>query len=146
MATIDITYLGDLHCRAVHMASGAELVTDAPPDIMGKGEAFSPTDLIATALGTCILTVMGTKAQAMGIDLTGATVAVDKAMASNPRRIGRLAAQVTIPCQLSARDRSVLEATAFSCPVHRSLSPEIDAPIAFIWGQTPPTKLFAPTE
>ena len=100
---------------------------------MGKGESFSPTDLVATALGTCILTVMGTKAQSMGIDIAGSTVTVEKEMASAPRRIGRLATSVRIPHQIADRDKKVLEATAFTCPVHKSMSPGVDMPITFEW-------------
>jgi putative redox protein len=135
MVAINIEYVGDLHCRATHLPSGAELITDAPADNMGKGETFSPTDLVATALGTCILTVMGTKAQSMGIDLSGSTVVVDKEMASGPRRIGRLATSVVIPHQISDRDKKVLEATAFTCPVHKSMSSEVDMPITFEWAE-----------
>jgi putative redox protein len=134
MVAIRIEYQGNLHCRATHGPSGVELITDAPADNMGKGESFSPTDLVATALGTCILTVMGTKAQSMGIDITGATVAIEKEMASAPRRIGRLATNVRIPHQIGDRDRKILEATAFTCPVHKSMSPEVDMPITFQWG------------
>jgi putative redox protein len=133
MVAVSIKYLGDLHCEATHGPSGAKLITDAPADNMGKGEAFSPTDLVATALGTCILTVLAMKAQAMRIDLTGATVVVDKEMASGPRRIGRLATRVAIPHQVADRDRKVLEAAAFTCPVHKSMSSEVEMPITFEW-------------
>ena len=133
MVAINIEYEGDLHCRAMHGPSGVELITDAPADNMGKGESFSPTDLVATALGTCILTVMGIKAQSMGIDIAGATVTVDKEMASNPRRIGRLATTVHILHHIADRDKKVLESAAFTCPVHKSMSSEIDMPIIFNW-------------
>jgi len=135
MVAIDIEYLGDLHCRARHGPSGVEITTDAPTDNMGKGDGFSPTDLVATALGTCILTVMGTKAQAMDIDITGSTVTVDKEMASGPRRIGRLTTRVQIPHRIADRDRKVLEAAAFTCPVHKSMSSDVDMPISFHWGR-----------
>ena len=133
MVAINIEYVGNLHCKATHAPSGVELITDAPADNMGKGETFSPTDLVATALGTCILTVMGTKAQSMGIDLTGSTVVVDKEMTSGPRRISRLATSVVVPHQISDRDRKVLEAAAFTCPVHKSMSSEVAMPITFEW-------------
>lgn len=133
MVAINIEYQGDLHCRATHGPSGAQLITDAPIDNMGRGESFSPTDLVATALGTCILTVMGTKAQSMGIDLAGSTVTVEKEMASQPRRISRLATNVHIPHQIADRDKKVLEATAFTCPVHKSMSHDVDMPISFKW-------------
>lgn len=133
MVAINIEYEGDLHCRATHCPSGVELITDAPADNMGKGESFSPTDLVATALGTCILTVMGIKAQSMGIDIAGAMVTVDKEMAINPRRIGRLATTVHILHHITDRDKKVLESAAFTCPVHKSMSSEIDMPIIFNW-------------
>lgn len=133
MVVINIEYIGDLHCRARHGPSGAELITDAPADNLGKGEAFSPTDLVATALGTCILTVMGAKAQSMGIDITGSTVTVEKEMASGPRRIGRLATAVHIPHHVNDRDKKALEAAAFTCPVHKSMSSGVDMPISFAW-------------
>jgi putative redox protein len=133
MVAINIEYQGNLHCRATHGPSGVELITDAPADNMGKGESFSPTDLVATALGTCILTVMGAKAQSMGIDIAGTTVTVEKEMASGPRRIGRLATTVQIHHHIADRDKKVLEATAFTCPVHKSMSSEIDMPITFSW-------------
>ena len=133
MVAINIEYQGDLHCRVTHGPSGVQLTTDAPADNMGRGESFSPTDLVASALGTCILTVMGVKAQSMGIDLAGSTVVVEKDMASGPRRIGHLATSVHIPHQVADRDKKVLEATAFTCPVHKSMSPDIDMPIVFEW-------------
>ena len=134
MVAINIEYLGDLHCRATHGPSGTELFTDAPADNLGKGDGFSPTDLVATALGTCILTVMGTKAQSMSVDLIGSTVTVDKEMTTGPRRISRLSTRVAIPNQVADRDRKILEAAAFTCPVHKSMSPEIEMPITFSWG------------
>jgi len=135
MVAINIEYVGNLHCKATHVPSGVELITDAPADNMGKGETFSPTDLVATALGTCILTVMGTKAQSMGIDLAGSTVVVDKEMTSDPRRISRLATSVVVPHQIADRDRKVLEAAAFTCPVHKSMSSEVAMPITFEWSK-----------
>ena len=135
MVAINIEYVGNLHCKATHVPSGVELITDAPADNMGKGEAFSPTDLVATALGNCILTVKGTRAQSMGIDLTGSTVVVDKEMTSGPRRISRLATSVVVPHQISDRDRKVLEAAAFTCPVHKSMSSEVAMPITFEWSK-----------
>ena len=135
MVAINIEYVGNLHCKATHAPSGVELITDAPADNMGKGETFSPTDLVATALGTCILTVMGTKAQSMGIDLTGSTVVVDKEMTSGPRRISHLATSAVVPHQIADRDRKVLEAAAFTCPVHKSMSSEVAMPITFEWSK-----------
>ena len=134
MVSITMEYQGNLHCRAINDPSGMELFTDAPADNQGKAESFSPTDLVATALGTCILTVMGLKAQALNIDISGATATVEKAMASGPRRISRLATKIVIPHALSADQKRLLERTALTCPVHKSMSPEIEMPIDFIWG------------
>ena len=132
---ITVAYEGDLHCRAVHGPSGVQLATDAPVDNQGKGESFSPTDLVATALGTCILTVMGIKAQSLGLDIAGSTATVEKAMAAAPaRRIRRLSAIVHVPHDISADDQKRLEAAAKSCPVHKSLHSDIEAPINFCWG------------
>jgi putative redox protein len=133
MVAVSITYVGDLTCRATHGPSGSTLVTDAPADNQGKGEHFSPTDLVATALGTCILTVIAVKAESLGLDLYGATIVVEKEMASGPRRIGRLATTVTIPGRIAAREQKLLEAAARTCPVHKSISPEVEMPIAFYW-------------
>jgi putative redox protein len=134
MVTINVDYEGDLRCRATHGPSRSELITDAPVDNGGRGETFSPTDLVAMALGTCILTTMAFRAKSLGLDLAGATVNVDKEMATAPtRRIGRLSATVQIPGKIADRHQKVLEATAFSCPVHKSLSHEIDMPITFRW-------------
>jgi len=135
MVEIQIAYLGDLRCEARHGPSGTSLVTDAPIDNMGKGESFSPTDLMATALGTCMLTIMGIVAQRHQIDLQGARVKVTKEMATSPlRRIGRLAVEIHVPATLSQEDQQRLETAAHTCPVHKSLHPDIDAPVRFHFG------------
>lgn len=135
---IHITYEGQLHCAATHGPSGATLATDAPVDNQGRGESFSPTDLVATALGTCVMTIMGIVAERNQIDLAGTRIHVSKEMIQQPvRRIGRLPVIVTIPAekaaQVSATDRTKLETAARHCPVHQSLHPEIDSPIEFVW-------------
>jgi putative redox protein len=125
---IQLEYLGDLHCRATHGPSKSVLTTDAPVDNGGRGELFSPTDLCATALGSCVLTVMGLYARRKGLDIAGATAQVTKEMTSTPvRRIGRLTVAVTLPprANLSADDRAALERAAGTCPVKQSLHPEI---------------------
>ena len=110
--------------------------TDAPKDNMGKGESFSPTDLVATALGTCMLTTMGIVAQRLELDLTGATVRVEKHMTtSGPRKIARLPVEIRIPRTFSDEDRQRLENAALTCPVHKSLSADVDSPVAFTWGK-----------
>lgn len=135
MVQIQIAYQGQLRCEAVHGPSGTRLSTDAPKDNHGKGESFSPTDLVATALGTCMLTVMGIVAQRHNISLEGATVTVIKDMAAAPvRRIGRLTVDIRVPGQLNEEQRKLLENAAHTCPVHKSLQPDIEIPVAFHWG------------
>jgi putative redox protein len=136
MVQISIDYTGELHCSATHGPSKTELVTDAPLDNLGKGEAFSPTDLVATALGTCIATTMGIVAQKHGIDLRGMTVNVTKEMANDPRRIGRLTSEVRIPLPPDHPQRELLEKTGLGCPVHRSLPAEMERPTTFLWEGT----------
>jgi putative redox protein len=135
MVEITATYEGQLHCSATHGPSHATLATDAPKDNMGKGEAFSPTDLVATALGTCMLTTMGIVAQRHGIDMTGATIRVTKEMVSQPsRRIGRLPVEIAMPRELGEEDRQRLENAALTCPVAKSIAGEIQMPVTFKWG------------
>lgn len=136
MVEISIEYLGQLRCEAQHGPSGTKLTTDAPTDNMGRGESFSPTDLVATALGTCMLTIMGIVAQRDGIDLAGTRVKVTKEMATTPiRRIGRLTVEFHVPAALSEADQKKLEKAAMTCPVHKSLHPDIDIPIQFHFGK-----------
>jgi putative redox protein len=128
-------YLGGLQVRMTHGPSGATMTTEAPEDNGGRGAAFSPTDLVATALGSCILTVMGIVAARDGVRMEGATVRVEKHMATHgTRRIARLPVTVVMPAGVPEAARKKLEATAHACPVHKSLHPEIDAPIRFDWG------------
>jgi len=134
MVEIAMTYQGDLHCRVTHAPSGTEMTTDAPLDSHGKGESFSPTDLVATALGTCILTVMGIAARSMRIDLAGAKAIVRKEMVAKPaRRIGVLAVTIEVPALLDEAQRQRLIAAAMTCPVHKGLHPDIEMPIQFKW-------------
>ena len=135
--SIQIQYEGELRCTAMHGPSGAVLVTDAPVDNHGKGAAFSPTDLVATALGTCMLTVMGIFAQRHEIDLRGTTVSVTKEMTSTPvRRILRLSSEVRFPLAENHPHRLALERAALTCPVHHSLHPDIEKPVTFVWAAT----------
>ncbi len=135
MVAIQFEYQGDLHCRAIHGPSGSELNTDAPKDNQGRGEGFSPTDLVATALGTCMLTVMGIAARTLNIDISGATATVEKEMtAAPPRRIESLTVRIRVPQSISAENRQKLERAAHTCPVHKSLHPDIQTPIEFTWG------------
>ncbi len=134
MVEIKGRYTGELRCEAIHGPSGTKLVTDAPADNMGRGEMFSPTDLVATALGTCIVTTMAIVATRRGIDFSSATFHVEKHMATDPiRRIGRLPVTIRMSAAVSAEDRAVLERAAHTCPVHKSLHPDVEAPISFVY-------------
>jgi putative redox protein len=134
MVQIEITYQGGLRCQAVHAPSSQVITTDAPVDNHGKGEYFSPTDLVATALGSCLATVMGILADKEKIDLTGMKVCVKKEMTAVPRRrIGRLVVQVTIPCPITDDQKTKFERVANYCPVHESLHPDVEMPIEFIY-------------
>ena len=138
MVAIQIEYEGDLHCNAVHGPSHTELATDAPRDNQGRGESFSPTDLVATALGTCMLTIMGIMARTLQLDIAGTTATVEKEMTNAPpRRIASLAVKIHVPHPLSPEDQQKLERAAHTCPVHKSLHPDIQTPISFTWGVTP---------
>lgn len=132
--SISVEYQGGLRCLATHGPSGNQFVTDAPVDNHGKGESFSPTDLVATALATCMATVMNIKAAQKGYDITGMKVSVEKHMSADaPRRIVRLPVIIEIPLPADHPDRAVLEATALACPVHQSVHPDIEKPVTFVW-------------
>lgn len=134
MVEISIKYLGDLRCEARHEASGTVITTDAPVDNEGRGESFSPTDLAATSLGACMLTIMGIAARKQGVDLSDTKVKVLKEMTPQPpRRIAKLTVVFTIPLPASHEKRAMLEAAAKSCPVHLSLHPEVVQDMRFDW-------------
>ena len=133
MVEIRMSYEGDLRCRATHMPSNSTLLTDAPVDNQGKGEAFSPTDLVATALGTCMMTIMGIAAARMSLDLRGMTAVVTKEMTPPPRRIARIAVTFTIPGHFTDEQKQKLQNAALTCPVHKSLHPDVAAPVEFKW-------------
>ncbi len=134
MVQIEAVYEDNLRCKATHTDSGATLLTDAPRDNMGQGASFSPTDLVATALGTCMLTTMAIAAKKAGIVFTGATVRVIKAMATDPvRRIGKLTVEIVGPPHMNEEQRLLLEKAAVSCPVSRSLHPDVQTGIVFQW-------------
>jgi putative redox protein len=135
MVRIETEYQGDLHCVAVHTPSSTALATDAPVDNQGRGESFSPTDLIATSLGTCMLTTMGIVARTLDFDLNGATVTVEKEMSTTaPRKIVRLSVAIRVPQTTSPENQQRLENAANTCPVKRSIHPDIETPIEFVWG------------
>ena len=136
MPTVKITYLGDLRTTSTHLQSGNQLITDAPTDNMGKGEAFSPTDLLATAAGTCMLTTMAIVAQRDGIDLTDSEVEVTKIMSQTPpRKIARLEINLKLKTNIVLTDEQIkkLESAAHKCPVSLSLHPEVEQVITFEW-------------
>ena len=131
---INTVYEGGLRCVAIHGPSGTTLITDPPVDNQGKGESFSPTDLVATALGSCMATIMGIFAERHSIDLRGMAVRVRKEMITAPvRRIGKLAVEIRVPLAKDHPHREALERTALSCPVHQSVHPDIAMPVEFVW-------------
>ncbi|WP_309384547.1 OsmC family protein [Cerasicoccus frondis] len=134
MVEITATYKGQLRTVATHTESGVQLITDAPVDNHGKGESFSPTDLCATALINCMATIMGIKADKLGIDLTGMTLRVEKHMSKDPpRRIVALPVEIHAPASVPVDKRASLEHCCRACPVFQSLHPAIDKTIRFHW-------------
>ncbi len=134
MVSVVIAYQGELRCAATHGPSGTHIMTDAPKDNHGRGESFSPTDLVATALGSCMLTIMGIAARKLDIALEGSSVVVKKEMVASPiRRIAALRVTITVPVLLNAEQKDALVKAAMSCPVHQSLHPDIQMPVEFIW-------------
>lgn len=133
--TSKIEYEGSLRTIATHLQSGTTIETDAPVDNQGKGERFSPTDLVATALGSCMLTIMGIKARDMDIDLKGVTIEVQKNMKTDPRRIGSVDLVFRFPqsIQLDEKQKTILRNAALTCPVAKSLHPDLEQNVAFSW-------------
>lgn len=131
--TSKVTYLSDLRTQCEHLKSSSTFITDAPTDNHGRGEAFSPTDTVATGLASCMLTVMGIKARDMGLKLDGSYAEVTKIMASNPRRISEIQVTLYMNLPADAKTKKILEHTANTCPVYHSLHPGIKKDIRFIW-------------
>jgi putative redox protein len=132
--TSKIIYNGELRTTMTHLQSGTAVITDAPVDNHGKGEAFSPTDLVATAYGSCMMTVMGIKARQMELDLTGTEIEITKVMYAEPRRIGEIHAKLTMPKHnFTDKDKAILENTARTCPVELSLHPDLKRVVEFVW-------------
>ncbi len=132
--TSTVQYLGDLRTEATHLLSGSKIVTDAPPDNQGRGEAFSPTDLCATSLASCMLTLMGISARNHDLDITGAHAEVTKIMAADPRRIARIEIKFQMPPRdFSEVQQKILEKAARTCPVHFSLSEGLEEVLHFVW-------------
>lgn len=132
METAHTIYLGQLRTRAKHLLSGDEIITDAPPDNQGRGEAFSPTDLVATALGSCMLTIIGIAARTHGFDIDGTRLKITKVMASNPRRISEIRIVFDFPgIEYSDREKKIIENAARTCPVALSLHPDLKRDLRF---------------
>jgi uncharacterized OsmC-like protein len=133
MPTSKVTYLGELRTSSIHLQSGSEIISDAPIDNNGKGEAFSPTDTVANGLASCMFTVMGIKAREMGVDFSGSTADVTKVMAAEPRRISEIHVTFNMSIEADDKTKTILERTALTCPVHYSLHPDIKREIVFNW-------------
>ena len=133
MSQSNIVYKDNLRTEAVHLSSGEAIITDAPVDNNGKGEAFSPTDLVAAALGSCMITIMGIAAQKHNIDISGTSASVKKIMGSNPRKIDEVVIDIIMSNHLNENDRKRLERAALSCPVHKSLHPDLIKTISFYY-------------
>jgi putative redox protein len=132
--TATIEYNGDLRCSCTHLQSGTEIGTDAPTDNHGKGEQFSPTDLLCVSLATCAITTMAIKSKDMGIDLSGTKIDVTKHMASEPRRVGRIDIILHLPrINGSEKEKIILERTGDNCPVMKSIHPDIDVNLQYHW-------------
>ncbi len=133
MPTSKVTYLGDLRTSSIHLQSGSEIITDAPTDNNGKGEAFSPTDTVANGLASCMFTVMGIKANDLGVDFSSSTAEVTKIMAAEPRRISEIHINFNMNLAADEKIKTILERTAMTCPVFYSLHPDIKKEISFVW-------------
>jgi uncharacterized OsmC-like protein len=131
--TASIVYEGNLRCTAKHIKSGTIMGTDAPTDNRGKGEKFSPTDLLCVSLATCMLTTMGIKAGDIGVDMTGATAKVVKHMLSDPRRVGQIDVEVNLSAIADEKQRKILEMTGNNCPVAKSVHPDIKLNLSYHW-------------
>ncbi len=131
--TSKVTYLGDLRTESVHIQSGSIILTDAPTDNNGKGEAFSPTDLLATSLGNCMMTIIAIKARDLNLDLKNSTVEVTKVMQAEPRKIAQINVVLNMSIAVATKNKTILERTALNCPVLLSLNPDIQKIISFNW-------------
>ena len=131
--TSKVIYKGDLRTEATHIRSGKTIITDAPIDNKGKGETFSPTDLVATALASCMLTIMGIKADEMNINIEGTTAEVEKIMGTSPRTIAQVNIIINIPISADEKTKKILEKASLTCPVDKSLSDSMIRDVKFIW-------------
>jgi putative redox protein len=133
MPTSNIKYVGDLRTVCIHLQSGTEILTDAPTDNHGKGEAFSPTDLVATALGSCMVSIMAIKSKDLEVDLKDSTVSITKIMQAEPRRIAKIEVILDMAITTSEKNKTILERSAMTCPVLLSLHPDIEKIVTFNW-------------
>ncbi|MBD1394132.1 OsmC family protein [Mucilaginibacter glaciei] len=133
MATIETKYLGGLRTEATHLQSGTKIITDAPVDNHGKGEAFSPTDLMSASLASCMLTIMGIAANSHGINIDNTECSVTKIMAADPRRVGEIVINFRFPQKYSEKEQKILERAALTCPVHVSLNENLKKTVDFGW-------------
>lgn len=133
MATSNITYVGDLRTVCIHLQSGNQILTDAPTDNHGKGEAFSPTDLVATALGSCMVSIMGIKSKDLNVDLKDSTVSITKIMQAEPRKISKIEVILNMAIETSEKNKTILERAAMTCPILLSLHPDIEKDVVFNW-------------
>lgn len=133
MATIETVYQGELRTQATHLQSNTVIITDAPVDNQGKGASFSPTDLLASALGSCMLTIMGILCQQHGININGATCSITKNMAASPRRVAEIIIDFKFVETYSEKERKMLEYAALTCPVYLSLHPDLKKTVSFGW-------------
>lgn len=131
--TSKVTYLGDLRTSSIHIQSGSEILSDAPKDNRGKGEAFSPTDTVANALGSCMISIMGIKAMDMELDMVGSTVEVTKIMQAEPRKIAKIGIVINMTLDADEKTRTIMERVAMTCPVYLSLHPDIEKDVVFNW-------------
>ena len=131
MNTFEIKYNGDLRTTAIHLESGSEIITDAPKDNYGLGQTFSPTDMICTALASCILTIMAIAVKKDNIDIKGTKAVVKKTMGVKPRRISRIDIDITFPKEYDLKTKTILKRAAFNCPVHYTLSETVEKNISF---------------
>lgn len=131
--TSRITYLGDLRTTSVHLQSGTEILSDAPTDNHGKGEAFSPTDLVANALGSCMISIMAIKSKDLNVDLVGSTIEITKVMQAEPRKIAKIIVVLNMPIAVDEKTRIILERAAMNCPVLLSLNADIEKDVTFNW-------------
>lgn len=131
--TSRITYLGDLRTTSVHLQSGMEILSDAPTDNHGKGEAFSPTDLVANALGSCMISIMAIKSKDLNVDLVGSTIEITKVMQPEPRKIAKIIVVLNMPITVDEKTKVILERVAMNCPVLLSLNADIEKDVTFNW-------------